>query len=47
MRAAILATFKDDALVNGTQSEFWGKEAIRAWIDKELVGARVKVLNSG
>ena len=35
--AAMLATFNDDALVNDTQREFWGKEAIRAWIDKELV----------
>ena len=41
--AAMLATFKDDALVNDIQREFWGKEAIRAWIHKEHVGARVKI----
>ena len=41
--AAMLATFKDDAIVNDIQREFWGKEAIKAWIDKELVGARVKM----
>jgi hypothetical protein len=40
---AVLATFKDDAIVNDVQREFWGKEAIRAWIDKELVGARAKI----
>ena len=41
--AAMLAIFKDDAVVNDTQREFWGKEAIKTWIDKELVSARVKM----
>jgi ketosteroid isomerase-like protein len=40
---AMLAAFKDDALVNDAQREFWGKETIRAFFDKELVGARVKM----
>jgi ketosteroid isomerase-like protein len=41
--AGMLAAFKDDALVNDVQREFWGKEAIKALFDKELVGARVKM----
>jgi ketosteroid isomerase-like protein len=41
--AAMLSAFKDDALVNDVQREFWGKAAIKALFDKELVGARVKM----
>jgi hypothetical protein len=41
--AAMLATFKDDALINDAQREFRGKEAIGAWLDKELVAAKVKM----
>jgi SnoaL-like domain len=40
---AIVATFADDALVNDTHREFWGAEAIRGWVAKELVGDRVTV----
>ena len=38
---AIVATFADDALVNDAHREFWGIEAIRRWVAKELVGDRV------
>jgi hypothetical protein len=38
---AIVATFADDALVNDARREFWGTDAIRRWITKEMVGDRV------
>jgi hypothetical protein len=38
---AILATFADDALVNDTHREFWGKDAIGRWLTTEIVGDRV------
>ena len=38
---AIVVTFADDALVNDTRREFWGIEAIRRWVARELVGDRV------
>ena len=40
---AIVATFADDALVNDTHREFWGREAIRRWVARELVGDRVTI----
>jgi SnoaL-like protein len=40
---AIVATFADDALVNDVHREFWGREAIRRWAARELVGDRVTV----
>jgi ketosteroid isomerase-like protein len=40
---AILATFADDALVNDAHREFWGSEAIRRWVAKEMVGDRVTI----
>jgi SnoaL-like domain len=40
---AIMATFADDALVNDVHREFWGIEAIRRWVARELVGDRVTV----
>ena len=40
---AIAATFADDALVNDVHREFWGREAIRRWAARELVGDRVTV----
>jgi ketosteroid isomerase-like protein len=40
---AIVATFTDDALVNDAHREFWGIEAIRHWVARELVGDRVTV----
>jgi SnoaL-like domain len=40
---AIVATFAEDALVNDAHREFWGREAIRRWVARELVGDRVTV----
>lgn len=40
---AILETFADDALVNDASREFWGRDRIRAWVAKELVGDRVTI----
>jgi len=40
---AILATFADDALVNDVRREFWGTEAIRRWVAREIVGDRVTI----
>jgi len=41
--AAIMATFADDALVNDAHREFWGAEAIRRWVAREMVGDRVSI----
>jgi SnoaL-like domain len=38
---AIVATFAEDAVVNDARREFWGIEAIRRWVARELVGDRV------
>jgi hypothetical protein len=38
---AIVATFADDALVNDASREFWGIEAIRRWVAREMVGEKV------
>src|SRR5215470_4080084 len=38
---AIMDTFAEDALVNDVAREFWGRERIRAWITKEMVGDHV------
>jgi hypothetical protein len=40
---AIVATFASDALVNDVHREFWGTEAIRRWVAREIVGDRVTV----
>jgi SnoaL-like domain len=40
---AIVGTFADDALVNDVHREFWGAEAIRRWVAKEIVGDNVTV----
>jgi hypothetical protein len=40
---AIVATFADEALVNDAHREFWGREAIRRWAARELVGDRVTI----
>jgi len=40
---AIMATFADDALVNDAHREFWGSDAIRRWVKKELVGDHVTI----
>jgi hypothetical protein len=38
---AIVATFANDALVNDARREFWGSDAIRRWVAKEMVGDKV------
>jgi ketosteroid isomerase-like protein len=40
---AIMATYAPDALVYDFGREFWGTEAIRAWVAKELVGDHVTI----
>jgi hypothetical protein len=40
---AIMTTFSDDALVNDNHREFWGAEAIRAWVAAEMVGDHVTI----
>ena len=41
---AIVATFADDALLNDVhRGEFWGTEAIRRWVAREIVGDRVTI----
>jgi hypothetical protein len=40
---AIVATFADDALVNDAHREFWGTEAIRRWVAREMVGDKVSL----
>jgi hypothetical protein len=40
---AIVATFADDALVNDAHREFWGIDAIRRWVAREMVGDRVTI----
>ena len=39
----IVATFAADALVNDAHREFWGAEAIRRWVRKEMIGDRVTI----
>jgi hypothetical protein len=40
---AVMTTFADDALVNDARREFWGADAIRAWVAKEMVGNHVSL----
>jgi hypothetical protein len=40
---AIVATFSPDALVNDARREFWGTDAIRSWVSKEMVGDHVTI----
>jgi hypothetical protein len=44
---ALMAVFDDDALVNDHRDEFIGREQIRAWAAREIVGDHVtlKVVN--
>lgn len=37
---ALIAWFAGDALVNDRR-ESWGKDAIRAWLDREIIGNKV------
>lgn len=36
-----IACFAEDALCNDFQRNFWGKEAIKKWSDKEMIGDKV------
>jgi hypothetical protein len=40
---AIVSTFADDAFVNDNHREFWGTNAIRRWVEKEIVGDKVTI----
>jgi hypothetical protein len=40
---AIVATFAADALVNDARREFWGRDDIRGWVGKEMVGDHVSI----
>jgi hypothetical protein len=40
---AIVATFASDALVNDARREFWGVDAVRRWVVKEMVGDHVTI----
>jgi hypothetical protein len=40
---AIVATFTEDAFVNDARREFRGIDAIRAWIEREMVGDKVTI----
>jgi hypothetical protein len=40
---AIVATFAADALVNDARREFWGTEAIRRWVAREMTGDHVTI----
>jgi ketosteroid isomerase-like protein len=38
---AFINAFADDALVNDAARNFWGKESIKNWSDKEMIGDKV------
>jgi predicted phosphodiesterase len=40
---AIVATFAADALVNDNHREFWGRDQIRDWVAREMVGDHVTI----
>jgi hypothetical protein len=40
---AIVGTFAAGALVNDAHREFWGTEAIRRWVTREVTGDRVTI----
>ena len=40
---AVVATFATGALVNDAHREFWGSEAIRSWVAREMTGDRVTI----
>jgi hypothetical protein len=44
---AIMGTFAEDALVNDARREFWGKDAIRPWVEGEVVGDKVTIEVAG
>jgi len=44
---ALIEWFAGDALVNDARREFWGKDAIRKWLDSELIAAKVTLKVTG
>lgn len=38
---AFISTFTDDALVNDFARNFWGKDQIKNWADKEMIEPKV------
>ena len=38
---ALLAPFADDALVNDQLCDYWGKQAIREWATRDIIGERL------
>jgi len=40
---AIVATFAEDAFVNDARREFRGIDAIRGWVEREMVGDKVTI----
>lgn len=38
---ALLACFADEALVNDQLRDYWGLDAIKAWVHREVVGVRL------
>jgi ketosteroid isomerase-like protein len=38
---AFISAFTDDALVNDFARNFWGKEQIKKWADKEMIESKV------
>jgi ketosteroid isomerase-like protein len=40
---AFINTFADDALVNDVARNFWGKDSIKQWADKEIIDVKVTV----
>jgi ketosteroid isomerase-like protein len=41
--AAIMQTFSEGAFVNDARREYWGAHEIRGWVEREIVGARVRM----
>ncbi|HEX3348049.1 MAG TPA: nuclear transport factor 2 family protein [Acetobacteraceae bacterium] len=44
---AFMATFEENALVNDHRDEFAGRDAIRAWAQREIIGDRVTMQVTG
>ena len=40
---AIMATFAEDAYINDNKREITGREAIRHWVEKEVVGDKLTI----
>jgi ketosteroid isomerase-like protein len=41
--AAIMRTFSEGAFVNDARREYWGAHEIRGWVEREIVGAHVRM----